>query len=368
MKVSVGIVLKMIEVKLKTAILGLDERGRLLLEAAKASDYIEIEAVADTDTNLAEKTAEQYQCAAYDDYRQLVTALDSHIDQESRALLVAAPIHSCDEHVRLAMKKNFNVLKLAPAARGFEEAAEFVRLSEDEYVKFAVANPGRYAKSFLAFREFLQQGRMEQLFLLNVFCSFGDEHYPGWQSDPKLAGGGVLLHNCYKIIDQILWNFGVPQQVYSLHSNQAQDKQQRLYLAEDTAVLTMKYTDTFIGNLIASRRSGTGPKQEFLRLYGKDTILTVSQRQLTVTNGQGEVCEQFDYDDDQLSCVTDLLNNFALGILSPDNNRLCSSGRENLKNMAVMESAYLSSRTGFPEEPARILQMPSGATGKATGI
>ncbi len=358
----------MIEAKLKTAVLGLDERGRALLEAAKASDYFEIEAVADTDTNLAEKTAEQYQCTAYDDYRQLITALDSHIDQESRTLLVAAGMHSCDEHIRLAMKKNFNILKLAPAARDFEEATEFVRLSEDEDVKFVVANPGRYAKNFLDFRKFLQQGRIEQLFLLNVFCSFGDEHYPGWQSDPKLAGGGVLLHNCYKIIDQILWNFGLPQQVYSLHSNQAQDKQQRLYLAEDTAVLTMKYTDTFIGNLVASRRSGTGPKQERLRLYGKDKILTVSQRQLTLTDGQGEVCEQFDYDDSRLNCMVDLLNDFALDVLSSDNKKLCSSGRENLKNMAVMESAYLSARTGFPEEPARILQMPSGATGMATGI
>ena len=353
----------MVESKLKAAVLGLDERGRAMLEAADASDYFEIEAVADTDTNLAEKTAERYKCAAYDDYRQLITTLDSHVDQKNRALLVAAGMHSCDEHIRLAMKKNFNILKLAPAARDFEEAVEFVRLGEDEDIRFAVANPGRYAKSFLALYELIKQGKIEQLFLLNVFCSFGDGHYPGWQSDPKLAGGGVLLHNCYEIIDQILWIFGVPQQIYSLQSNQAQDKQQRLYLAEDTAVMTMKYDDTFIGNLIASRRSGTGPKQEFLRLYGKDKILTINQRQLIINDGQGGVCEQFDYDDDKLSSMKDSLNNFALSILLPDNNKLCSSGSENLRNMAVIESAYLSARTGFPEEPARILQMPSGATG-----
>ena len=358
----------MSEGKLKTAVLGLNEHGRLLLEAAQAADYFEIEAVADTDTNLAEKTAEEYECAAYDDYRQLITTMESSLCQESRALLVAAPIHSCDEHIRLAMKKKFNVLKMAPAARDFEEAVELVRLSEDEDVKFALANPSRYIKSFLAFREFYQQGRIEQIFLLDVFCSFGDERYPGWQSDPKLAGGGVLLHNCYQIIDQILWNFGVPQQVYSLHTNQAQDKQQRLYLAEDTAIVTMKFTDTFLANLIASRREGIGPRQEFFRLYGKDKILTVSQSQLTITDGLGDVCEQLEYDEDQISPVTECLKNFALSILLPDNNRLCSSGRENLKNMAVMESAYLSARTGFPEEPARILQMPSGAIDIATEI
>ena len=358
----------MSEDKLRTAVLGLNEQGRLLLEAARASDCFKIEAVADTDTNLAEKTAQKYKCEALDDYRQLITAMDSRVSPQGRVLLVAADLHSCDEHVRLAMKKRFNVLKLAPAARNFEEAAELVRLSEDEGVKFAVANPDRYQKSFLVFREFCQQGRIEQIFLLNAFCSFSNEHYHRWQSDPKLAGGGVLLHNCYQIIDQILWNLGVPQQVYSLHTNQAQDKQQRLYLAEDTAVLTMKFTDTFIGNLIASRRGGTGEGQEFLRIYGKEKIITVSRSLLTVADGMGEVCEKIECDDDRLSCMTELLKNFAMSIISPDNNRLCSGGRENLKNMAVMESAYLSARTGFPEEPAKILQMPSGAAGMAAGI
>jgi predicted dehydrogenase len=351
------------ETKIKAAILGLDERGRALLEAADTSDFFEVEAVADTDTNLVERTAERYKCAAYDDYRQLITTLDSHIEQKNRALLVAAGMHSCDEHIRLAMKKKFNILKLSPPARDFEEAVEFVRLGEDEDIRFAVANPGRYAKNFIALNDLIKQGKIEQFFLLNVFCSFGDEHYPGWQSDPKLAGGGVLLHNCYQIIDQIMWIFGLPQQVYSLQSNQAQDKQQRSYLAEDTAVMTMKYDDTFIGNLIASRRSGTGPKQEFLQLYGKDRILTVNSGQLKINDGKGEVCEQLDFDDEQLNSVKDLLDNFALSILSADKNKLCSSGRENLRNMAVIESAYLSARTGFPEEPARILQMPSGATG-----
>ena len=98
------------EGKLKTAILGLNERGRLVLDSAHMADYFQIEAVADTDTNLAEKTAEEYKCMAFDDFRQLVTAMDSSLSSESRVLLVAAPIHSCDEHVRLAIKKNFNVL------------------------------------------------------------------------------------------------------------------------------------------------------------------------------------------------------------------------------------------------------------------
>lgn len=352
----------MSEGKLKTAVLGLNEAGQLLLEALSQVDYFEIQAVADRDTNLAEKIAGECQCAAFDDYRQLI------IQNQLDCLLVAAGIHSCDEYIRMAMKKKFNILKLAPAARDFEEAAEFVRLSEEEGIRFSIANPRRFARSFLALREFLQQGRIEQIFLLTAFCSVGEQPYPGWQTDPKLAGGGVLLHNCYWMIDQVMLNFGIPRQVYSLTTNQAQDKQQRLYLTEDTAVVTMKFTDTLIGNLVASRRAGIGPKEEFLKLYGKDRILTVNDRRLTVSDGLGQTNEKLEYDDDALFCMSEQLKNFALSILSPDKNKLYSSGRENLQDMAVIESAYLSARTGFPEEPGRILQMAQGRTGEPTGV
>lgn len=339
----------MSESKLKTAVFGLNSEGQLLLEAASKTDYFQIQAVADKDTKLAEKVALRYNCTAYDDYRQLI--MQNQLD----CLLVAAGMYSCDEYIRTAMKKKFNVLKLAPPARSFEEAVEFVRLAEDENIKFAVANPGRFAQSFLALRQFLQEGRIEQVSLITAFCNVGEQLHPAWQTDRKLAGGGVLLHNCYEIIDQIVWNFATPQQVYSLNTNAAGDRQQRLYLTEDTAVVTMKFTDTSIGNLIASRTFG--PEQKLLKVYGKDKILTVSNTRFIISDGLGRVSKESEYSDNELCCMTALLENFALSILLPDKNKLCSSGWENLKDMAVIESVYLSVRTGFPEEPGRILKM-----------
>ncbi|MEJ2647573.1 MAG: hypothetical protein P8016_04080, partial [Sedimentisphaerales bacterium] len=77
-----------------------------------------------------------------------------------------------------------------------------------------------------------------------------------------------------------------------------------------------------------------------------------------IRDGQGEVTEFKEFDDTQLDRMIVLLKDFALSVLSPEEQKPSSTGRENLNNMAVIESAYLSSRTGFPEEPARILQMP----------
>jgi predicted dehydrogenase len=336
------------ENKLKTAVLGLDDTGQLLLDAASKLSYFEIAAVADTDTNLAESTAYKYKCASYGDYRQLI------IQNQFDCLLVAAGLYSCDKHVKTAMKKKFNVFKLPPLARNFEEAVEFVQLAENENIKFAVANTSPFVRSFIALREFLQQGRIEQVFLITAVCTTGNRPYPAWQSDPKLSGGGVLLRDCFELINQITTTFGIPQQVYALNTNTAGDKQQRLYLTEDTAVLAMKFTDSTFANLIASR--AFGHEQKYLKVYGKDKILTTDSTHFTVSDSHDNITEQSEYNDDRFILMTKSLENFALSILSPDKNKLSSSGRDNLRNMAVIESAYLSGRTGFPEEPAKILQ------------
>lgn len=348
----------MSERKIETAVLGLGDEGRLLLKAASESEYFRIQAVADKDGGLAEKLAGEYGCAWYDDYRQVLSAMDSRLEEdETRCLIVGEGLYICEEYVRLAMKKRFNVLKVAPGGRDFEESAELVRLAEDEGVKFAIANPRRYAKSFGALHEYIKTGVVDDIFLVAGFFCYAGVERAGWQKDPKLAGGGVLVHNSFGMIDQLMWNFPIPQQVYSLMTNNAADKQQRLSLTEDTAVIAMKFSDRFVGNVVVSSRSSVWPRQEFVKVCGKDRILIVNDRQLTMRDGESQLIEEIDFEADEFSRMAGVVGDFGRIVLHPDEGELCSSGRENLKSMALIESAYLSARTGMPEEPGRILQM-----------
>jgi len=120
--------------KLKTALIGLDENGLNMLEALSKVDHFDLLAVADKNTKLAEKTAPLYNCEPYDDYRQLIA--QNQLD----CLIVTGGIYSCDEYVRSAIKNKANILKLAPAARNFEEAVEFYRLAKSNKVRFTIAN------------------------------------------------------------------------------------------------------------------------------------------------------------------------------------------------------------------------------------
>jgi len=337
--------------KLKTAILGLEGQGRLLLEAAANADFLKIEAVADKNSTLAQKTAAELNCTAYDDYRSLI--IQNHFDW----LIVAAPRHRCDKYVKDAIERKFNILVVPPLAGNFEEAADLVRLAEEQDIKFAVANPHRFTKGTLALQSFVTEKRIDHVFFLTAACTIGNAPLPPWRSDPKLAGGGVLMHECYDIIDLIISCFGVPELVYSLNTSNAPDRKQRLYRTEDAALLAMKFSDAFVANIVAVRAGVTEAQTKLVKICGKNKNLTLSGRDFIVTDESGKTIERLRYGGDELSAMTKLLENFALCITSPDNNVLRSCAAENLNNMAVIEAAYLSARTGFCEEPARILQM-----------
>jgi predicted dehydrogenase len=339
----------MVDRKLKTAVIGLNEHGLLLLEAANASEYYEIAAAADKDTHLAEKTGKEFGCSAYDDYRQLI------IQNDLDCLLVGAGLHSCDEYLHAAIKKKFNILKWPPAGRSFEETVELVKISEDNNVQFCIANVNRLSESFSAFRKHIEEGDIEHIYLLEVVCNTGREIFPAWHNDRELSGGGVLLRSCYELINQIIMSFSVPQEVYCVKTNTASDRQQRHYLTEDTAIVILKFREDFIGHIKASKV--LGPKKAFLRVFGKERILTLSDDFILVTDIQGKVLQEEQYTFDAKECTERLLEKYALSILKADKNKPYSTGRENLKNMAVIESAYLSAKTGMPESVLRVLEM-----------
>jgi len=308
-------------------------------------------AVADKDGSRVHKFAGQLGCEGYDDYRQLI------IQNQLDCLLVAAPIHSCLEYLKAAIKKGFNLFKLAPPARDFDEAAELGRLAKQHEVIYAVANPRRFCPSFTAAQAALHQGLLDEIFLITGFCSVADPLVAPWQGDPKLAGGGVLLYHCYELLELILRDLPIPEQVYALMTNRAQDKQQRRYLTEDTAIVTLRFSDTLVANLTASYPASDESLGVCLRLYGRDKILEVTDARMTIRQVRGQLLQQVSHDQDHAACLVANLKSFADNVLSPQRQQYCGIGRESLKTMAVISSAYLSARTQMPEEPGRILQM-----------
>lgn len=337
--------------RLATAILGLNDTGRRMLDAALATGLFEVQAVADLDQQKAQKVAAEHGCQAYTDYRQLV------VQNQFDCLLVAAETHTCDEQIKTAIRRKFNILKAAPPARTFAEALEYVQLAQGANVQLAVANPGRFRAAYTTAADTISQGRLGSVFLVTGRCTFTTADRPSWQIDPQVAGGGVLLHECYQVLDQILWSFPLPEQVYALKTNHAPDKQQRQCLTEDTAVVALRFSDAFMGSLVATRSNGVGATVAAIEIHGKEGRLAVTDTEVVLTTRGGRNDQTWRCQEDEQVLMQRVLESFASSVRNPEEHKFPGSGAESLRNMAVLESAYLSARTGFPEEPARVLQM-----------
>ncbi len=338
---------------LKIAAIGLNEQAEQLLDIAWESDYFEIVAVGDERAERGETFARKYECQSFTDYRQLI------VQTETDFLLFASPVHLCAEFIRLGIQQKRHILKLPPPSLDFEQLAEFCRSAQKENVLFLVLQNTRFSRAFAEFRQQVLNPEPEQSWhLISAVCHVPTvETTPSmrWLNDPKTAGGGVLLQNTYDLIDEIVLCFGLPQRLYALTINQAPDKQQRLSLTEDTAILNMQFSDNLVAQVTASRT--LGPARRHLRVHGKAQHITATGDEVTIYDNAGNLLKQEHYPEDTIPSQKRMFENLAMSLLEPQKHTLYPPGGCDLQTFAVIESAYLSNRTGMPEQPGRILDL-----------
>jgi predicted dehydrogenase len=267
-------------------------------------------------------------------------------------------MHLSTELIRLAIGKQCHVIKLPPAGLDFEQVLELFRHSKKQSVKYITANTSCFSGGFKRLREFVEFEGVEKFYLISGVCNVaGDTAQPEnrWLTDPGLAGGGVVLHNCYQLITQIIQNFNMPEKVYSLSVNNAPDKQQRVLTTEDSAVITMQFHDTQMANVTTSRTFG--PYEQFLRLHMKDRFVTATTDRFTVSANNGEIISDSVYKTGPAEWAGELLDDFALSVLEPKEYNSVMDPKLDILTMAVIQSAYTSAKTSMPEEPFRILQI-----------
>ncbi|MCE5184539.1 MAG: Gfo/Idh/MocA family oxidoreductase [Planctomycetaceae bacterium] len=349
----------MTEQTVKLAAIGLTDEAQELLAIAVASGLYTIAAAGDERAERAQGCARRYECPAYTDYRQLI------VQTKADLLLFGAPVHRVGEFIKLGIQEHFHILQMCPPALNFEQLAVFYRMANKERVRFFTTAWRRFEESFGFVRRFVDEAKDEgnSWHLVSAVCHvpIGElESERRWLYDPQTAGGGVLLQSCYDMIDQLVLCFGMPQKVYALMISQAPDRQQRMSLTEDTAVVTMQFTETLIGQLCASRT--LGPARRHVRVHGKLKHLTTAGEEVVIYNNSGILLRQENYPDDERPSKRRMLENIAWGLLGKEGHVLWPEHGFDLNAMAVIEAAYLSARTGMAEEPSRILNLAEKTT------
>ena len=93
-----------------------------------------------------------------------------------------------------------------------------------------------------------------------------------WRGDSRRAGGGVLLHGGYELVDAVVTLLGVPSEVYATLGFAVPPGEARPYDTEDAASMVCQYSDERTAT-ISCRRMGTATEWS-IRLYGSKASVT----------------------------------------------------------------------------------------------
>jgi predicted dehydrogenase len=326
--------------RLRTVVLGLTEWGEDFCAAARQDPGLELIAVADHDRALAARTAERLGVRAFADYRSVL------VEQSPQVVLAAIPPHERPEYLRIAAAGRAAVLMAGPPLPSFDATVEQVRLFA------ATGTPCAVVRVWQSEPAYVRLGNLEafagRLLAAQVTVHTARPDLAGWRGDSVRAGGGVLLHDAYDQLDALVTLFGLPQQVWAVLDRTPATDDARPYDTEDVATVLLRFSDRRAAALTCRR---AGQYQDWqCHIFGTRATVQISPQQMSLTDAHDGAVTLARVQ--TANRAGPAVATFATA-LTAGLNRMFSPLDDHLATMAVMQTAYLSARTGQPESPGK---------------
>lgn len=339
--------------EIQVGLIGVSDDARPLWDALANEPRIRLAAVADLDGEAAARCAASVGAEAYTDFRSLI------VEQRLEALFIACPHHAAQEYMKLAAKKRLPVFKKPPLARRFNEA---LRLTQDferargGAVPLVVARPWPAEPAMEEAGRRL--GRLGRPFLVEARIHSRQPADLGWRGDRERAGGGVLLHEAYPLMDTVIHWLGPPSEVFTAAGRASRPLTRYPYDTEDTAVVVLKYANGAIASFSCCWTSG--PAWRELTIRASEGTIRIDPARVAVLDLDGKpLCTPLDRAPNVYSHP---IRAFLDGLTGPAV-RMKSLARDHLWTMAALEAAYLSARTGEAESPSKWFDILSAHEG-----
>lgn len=326
------------------SLMGVSGPGEPLLRALLAEPRVRVTAVADRSAEVLAEASRLGTYELFDDYRQLV------VQTQCDLLMITAPPFAGNDYALLAAGRGAHVWRLAPLARGFEQAVALVDAFRRTDRMLLVGTAWRVDPRYQAMLSRLDY--LGGLFLARAAVVSHLSDPLGWRGDSARAGGGVLLNQAYEAVDRIVALFGLPDEVMASASRLARTQTAQSYDTEDTASVMLRYPKGVTGVITASWLSQ--PQEDSFRLHGSTGSATIDTDGLALVGaGQNASVTRPHEPERALAAQIHAVVEAVTEARPPE----LPTGAQQLPTMAVIEAAYLSARTGQPESPDDLLRL-----------
>jgi predicted dehydrogenase len=289
-------------------------------------------AVADTRFEAAKAMAEAVGCAAYSDAEKMADEV------ELDAVIVCTPPVTHQEVCCGLIERGIAVLCEKPLAISSSAARAMIDAAEARNVVFTMASKFRYVTDVAQAKSLIASGIVGEVVLFeNVFTGRVDMSRR-WNSDPRVAGGGVLIDNGTHSVDVTRYFLGGLAEVQAMEGHRIQG-----LAVEDTAKMFVRSESGVLASIDLSW-SVSKELPYFIAVYGSAGTLLVGWRESKYRRAGDAEWTVFGQGYDKFDAFRRQIENFAGGVRGAE--PLEVSPEDALASVHVIEAAYRSLARG----------------------
>jgi predicted dehydrogenase len=314
--------------RIRIALVGCGRISQSYFQALSGMEDVKVTAVVEPRESAGRAAAEENHCSWVADYREpnLIESID--------AIIVCAPPNLHHPISTYFLAHEIDVLCEKPISLNAREASDLVKSSAEHKRVLMMASKFRYVDDVIKAKSIIEAGILGDIILYeNTFCgrvSMADR----WNSDARIAGGGVLIDNGCHSADIARYLLGPITEVLAIFGLPAQ----RLEV-EDTAMLRFR-TESGVNGRIDLSWSINKEMDSYISVYGSEGTLHVGWKESRYRQEGNPNWIGFGNGYDKLAAFRGQLTNFvktiqgrAMPLITPE---------DGLASAQVIDAAYES--------------------------
>lgn len=312
---------------------GLVGTGRIsdsYVQAFRGMPAAQLVAVADVDEATAHATAEKAGAAAYTSYEKM------YEEKAPDAVIICTPPHVHPEIAIWFLERQVHALCEKPMSVDVSSAKLMLGAARRFGVRLTMASKFRYCEDVMRAKSIVRSGILGEILLIeNTFASRVDMS-DRWNSNPEIAGGGVLIDNGTHSVDIMRYLLGPLTDVQVVEGRRPSG-----YQVEETVHLFVRSHSGAIGSIDLSWRL---PKEVdyFLNIYGVHGTVSVGWKNSKYRQATSRDWIIFGEGYDKVQAFRSQLENFCMAIQGEE--ALLISPADALASVEVIEAAYSAMR------------------------
>ena len=269
----------------KVGIIGCGAIHLIHAEGIVSNPNTKLVAVADIIEARAKETAIKYNCAYYNDYKELLA------NKEIDAVHICTPHYLHTPIAIEAMRAGKHVLVEKPMSISVSEAEGLIKVSEQTGKSLGICFQNRFNTTTKRITEILDSGKAGRLLGGKAIVTWHRDknYYVGsdWKGTWDKEGGGVLINQAIHTLDLLQMFMG---EIESLKANVDTRLLKEFIEVEDTAEATIKFKNGTTGLFYATNCYISDSPVELELVCEKATIKLKEELIITYKDG---VVEQF---------------------------------------------------------------------------